>query len=99
MVAIFALSIFYGITYPCRKLDRVLSRVNKKIKASYYWRGIIRLLLEAFFDLCTGIMLSINDLRFDTGSDIFDFVLTCLFALVVIAAPVSTYLLLRKYET
>ena len=44
-------------------------------------------------------MLSINDPRFDTGSDIFDFVLTCFFALIVIAAPFSTYLLLRKYDT
>lgn len=99
MVLICAISLFYGITYPCRKLENVLSRIHKKMKASYYWRGIIRLMLEALFDLCTGIMLSINDPRFKTGSDIFDFVLTCFFALVVIAAPLSAYLLLRKYDS
>jgi len=68
------------------------------MQANYYWQGIIRLIIEAFFDLCTGIMLSINDARFNTGSDIFDFVLTCFFALVVIAARVFTYFLLRKYD-
>jgi hypothetical protein len=99
MVFICALSLFYGFTYPCRKLDKVLSRVHKKMKTNFYWRGIIRLIIEAYFDLCTGIMLSINDPRFNTSSDIFDFVLNCLFALIVIAAPISTYFLFRKYDT
>ena len=98
MVLTCAISLFYGITYPCRKLDKVLGRIHKKMQANYYWQGIIRLIIEAFFDLCTGIMLSINDARFNTGSDIFDFVLTCFFALVVIAAPVFTFFLLRKYD-
>ena len=48
ITAICALSLFYGITYPCRKLDKILSRVHKKMKVNYYWRGIIRLILEAF---------------------------------------------------
>ncbi len=99
MVLVFGLSLFYGITYPCRNLEKVLSRVHKKMKANYYWSGIIRLILEGFSDLCTGIMLSINDPHFDTGSDIFDLALTCFFALVVIAGPISAYLLLRKYDT
>jgi hypothetical protein len=69
------------------------------MKANYYWTGIIRLIIESFFEICTGIMLSINDPRFDSGSDIFDFVLTCLLALVVITAPLLSYLLLRKYDS
>ena len=69
------------------------------MKANYYWTGIIRLIIESFFDLSTGVMLSVNDPRFDSASDIFDFVLTCLFALVVITAPLFSYLLLRKYDS
>ena len=67
------------------------------MKANYYWRGIFRLILESYWDLCLGISLSWTEPRFDNASDIFDFLLTCFFTLVLIAVPIIGHLLIRKY--
>jgi hypothetical protein len=67
------------------------------MKASYYWRGIIRFILEEYFKLCVRIMLSRREPRFDNASDFFDFFLTLFFTLVVIAGPITGHLLIHKY--
>ena len=55
------------------------------------------MVIESYFDLCLGVMFSWQQPHFDTPSDIFDFILTFFFTLVVIAAPFAGYKLLSKY--
>jgi hypothetical protein len=43
-------------------------------------------------------MLSWREPRFDTFGDVFDFLLTCFFTIIVIAVPITAHLLLRKHE-
>ena len=54
-------------------------------------------MLESYWDLCLGICLSWTEPRFENVSDIFDFLLTCFFTLVVIAGPIIVHSLIRKY--
>jgi hypothetical protein len=67
------------------------------MRTIYYWRGIIRLIIQSYWDLCLGIFFSWQEPRFNNPSDIFDFILTLFFTLVVVAGPLTFYLLLRKY--
>ena len=66
------------------------------MKVKYYWNGIIRLILESYWDLCVGILLSFKEPRYDKLSDIFDFCLTVFFALFVIAGPIASFFTLQK---
>ena len=90
-------SLLFVITWPFTKKFILITRYHRLMRKSYYWRGILRLLYESYFDLCLGIMFSWEEPRFEKPSDIFDFALTLFFTLVVIAAPLSGYFLLRKY--
>jgi hypothetical protein len=101
MIAIFLVclqSILFLILWPFKKKLKLAYRYHKMMKARYYWRGSIRLIIESFFDLCVGILLSFSEPSFDNPSDIFDFTLTCLFSLIVIAAPITSLLLHYKYS-
>ena len=56
------------------------------------------MIIESFFDLCVGILISFSEPSFDKPSDILDFTLTCLFSVIVIAAPIASLLLYCKYS-
>ena len=75
----------------------MLSRYHKYMKENYLWTGIIRLTIESYWDLCVGILLSWREPRINKPSDVFDLILTIIVTLVVFAAPIALYLLLRKY--
>jgi hypothetical protein len=89
-------SLFFIISCPFTNKFKLVKRYHKMMKVRYYWRGIIRLILESYFDLCVGIMLSFKEPRFEKPSDIFDFTQTVFFAVVVFAGPISTFLLFHK---
>ena len=67
------------------------------MRDKYYWRGIIRLVLESYSDMCVGILISWRQPRFENVSDVFDFVLTFIVTLIVIGGLILSYLLLLKY--
>ena len=98
LALIFVLSIIFLISWPFKKTVTMVRRFHNMMKTKYYWRGIIRFLLESYSDMSIGIMLSWRVTRFDNASDVFDSVLTFLVTLIVIGGPISSYLLLLKYK-
>ncbi len=96
-VGIGLLSIFYVINWPFTRKFKFSLRYKKMMRTTYYWRGIIRLIIQSYWDLCLGIFFSWKEPRFDNPSDIFDFILTLFFTFVVVAGPLTFYLLLRKH--
>lgn len=51
-------SILFIITWPFTKKYKLVMRYHSMMQKNYYWRGIIRMILESYFDLCLGIMFS-----------------------------------------
>ena len=94
---IFVLSIIFLISWPFNKTVTLVRRFHNMMKTKYYWRGIIRFLLESYSDMSIGIMLSWREPRTLTPSDAFDLGLTCVVTLIVIGGPICLYFLLRKY--
>jgi hypothetical protein len=61
MVAIFLISLqsfLFVITWPFTKKFILVMRYHRLMRKTYYWRGLLRLLFESYFDLCIGIMFS-----------------------------------------
>jgi hypothetical protein len=98
MVILVVQVIVYGFAYALRNHSTVLNRIQNKIKDTFFWRGIIRMGLESYLDMCIGIYCSFKMLSFETGSDIFDIVLTCLCTLIVVGLPIAIILVLRKHS-
>ncbi len=55
------------------------------------------MLLESYFEMCVGILISWRQPRFENVSDVFDLVFTFIVTLIVIGGPILSYLLLVKY--
>jgi hypothetical protein len=91
-----AQSIMFLFSWPLKKHIKLVHRFHLMMRKNYYWRGIIRMILESYLDFCVGIMLSLREPHYDTPSDIFDFFLTCFFVLVVIVWPIASFFLMRK---
>jgi len=51
-------SLLFVTTWPFTKKAILIMRYHKYMRKTYYWRGILRLLFESYFDLCIGIMFS-----------------------------------------
>ncbi len=97
LVYLFVLSLMFLISWPFKNKFSFVGRFHSMMRDKYYWRGIIRMLLESYCDMSVGIMLSWREPRTLTSSDAFDLGLTCVVTLIVIGGPISQYFLLRKY--
>ena len=98
MVLLFFQCIIYGFAFALRRHSKVLNRIQNKIKDTFFWRGIIRMGLESYLDMCIGIYCSFEMVSYSTGSDIFDIVLTCLCTLIVFVLPIAVIIVLRKHS-
>ena len=96
---IFVLSIIFLISWPFNKTVTLVRRFHNMMKTTYYWRGIIRFLLESYSDMSIGIMLSWRVSLFENASDVFDFVFTFFVTLIVIGGPILCCLLLLRYAS
>ena len=52
------LSILYVINLPFTRKFKLSFRYKRMMEKIYFWRGIIRLMMESYWDLCLGIFLS-----------------------------------------
>ena len=58
MVFIFLIcvqSLLFIISWPLTNKFKLAKRYHRMMRRNYYWRGIIRLFLESYFDLCIAI--------------------------------------------
>jgi hypothetical protein len=57
-VGVGLLSIVYVINWPFTRKLKLSFRYKQMMRKTYYWRGIIRLIIQSYWDLCVGIMFS-----------------------------------------
>jgi len=57
-VGVCLLSIVYLINWPFTRKFKLSFRYKKMMRTIYYWRGIIRLIIQSYWDLCLGILFS-----------------------------------------
>ena len=98
MVLLIIQCIIYGFAYALRKHSKVLNRIQIKINDTYFLRGIIRIGLESYLDMCIGIYFSFKQLSYVTGSDMFDIAFTCICTLIVVGLPIAVIVILRKHS-
>ena len=88
--------IVYGFAFTLRKHSVLMNRLQQKLKDKLIWRGIIRLLLESYLNMCIGIPVSLQALCYATDSDIFDIVLTCICTLFALGFPIAVAVILSR---
>jgi len=57
-VGVCLLSILYLLNLPFTNRFRLSFRFAKMMKKTYYWNGIITLLVQSYYDICVGVILS-----------------------------------------
>ena len=57
-VGVCLLSILYVLNLPFTNKFKLSFRFARMMKKTYFWNGIIVLLVQSYFDICLGVMLS-----------------------------------------
>ena len=83
--------LFYFLLLLNKNANPAIQRLIKKLEKSFIWNGCVRLVTQSYLSLCIGCLLSFLDTRFETKSDIVDFVVTLFMAFVVVAFPFWVY--------
>ena len=58
VVGVCLLSFMYMLNWPFTRKFKLSFRYKRMMRTVYYWRGIIRLMMESYWDLCLGILFS-----------------------------------------
>jgi len=85
-------------TFVCifRKYDTLCNWIEAKMKPNLIWKSVFTFLIESYFDFAVGIMLSLEQPKFETASDYYDFSLACFFSVVMVGLPIFSYIILKK---
>ena len=82
--------------YILKKVHPFFQRAQKKLKRFLFWSAILRLGVQGCLDISIGMMISLEQLEWNTWSDIFDSVLTIILVPVMAALPLFLYFFLKK---
>ncbi len=61
MIVVFLIclkSLMFLVTWPFKTRFNLALRYHTMMKKKYFWSGIIRLIIESYWDLCLAIMFS-----------------------------------------
>jgi hypothetical protein len=96
MILIWFQYLVYAIAYGGKNYVKLLSWLEKKLKAGMILGTILTLIVETYFDFAVGSQLRFEQPEFKTGSDYFDFVFATLGAAMVLGFPLFCFLFLKK---
>ena len=88
--------LLYTFAFIFRKYDTLCNWIEAKLKPNLIWRSAFTFLIESYFDFAVGIMLRLEQPKFETGSDYYDFSLACIFSVVMVGLPILSYIILKK---
>lgn len=60
-----------------------------KLKQSFKYNAFIRLSIEAYLDICFGIIIQINAVKFDSVGDIMNFVTLIICILIILISKIA----------
>ena len=87
---------FYGLTYGCRHYDKLMDKIEQKLKPGLIWATIYVLLVETYLDFAIGSALRLEKPKFETPSDFFDFSLACVGVVITLALPIYCFFFLKR---
>ena len=80
----------------CRLYDKLMSKIEKKLKLILFFDLLYLYLQESYLEFAIGSALRIEQPKFDTPSDYFDFGLACASILITLVFPCYCFFFLRK---
>jgi hypothetical protein len=87
----------YSFVYLLNKYFGLLKWLEAKFRVNLKWKQLLLFLIESYFDFAVGILLRCEQPKFITNSDYYDFVITCIFTVVLAVLPIISYVFLWKY--
>jgi hypothetical protein len=96
MILIGGQYLLYGLVYGCRLYDKLLSKIEKKLRSSLILSTLYFFLIETYLDWAIGSALRLEQPKFLTPSDYFDFGLACAGTLITLVLPCYSFFFLRK---
>ena len=96
MILIGLLYLAYSLAYMCRLYDRLMSKIEKKLKLGLCFGLLYLYLRESYLELAIGSALRLEQPKFNTPSDYFDFGLACTGILITLVFPCYCFFFLRK---
>jgi hypothetical protein len=96
LILIGLLYLAYSLAFMCRLYDRLMSKIEKKLKLGLCFGLLYTSLQESYLELAIGSALRMEQPKFDTPSDYFDFGLACAGILITLVFPCYCFFFLRK---
>jgi hypothetical protein len=86
----------YGLAYLCRRYDKLMTWIERKLKPCLFYGIIYLFLVETYLDWAIGSALRLEQPKFDTPSDCFDFGMACVGILITLVFPCYCFFFLRR---
>ena len=96
MVLIGLQYLLYSVFYGLRNYHSHLNWIEQKLRSVLVFGTIYICLIETYLDFAIGSALRIEEPKFETPSDCFDFVFACAGILITLVFPIFCLFLLRK---
>ena len=96
MILIGLVYLVYGLAYSCRLYDRLMSKLEQKLKPGLCFRLFYLFLQETYLDWAIGSLLRLEQPKFVSPSDYFDFGLGCAGILITLVFPCYCFFFLKK---
>jgi hypothetical protein len=87
--------LLYGIAYGCRNYDILFNWIEQKLSPGIFV-VFYRFLIETYLDWATGSALRLEEPKFRTPSDFFDFGLACVGILMTLILPCYCFFFLKR---
>ncbi len=96
MILIALQYLVYGLAYLCKRYDKLMNWIEEKLKPRILYGIIYLFLVETYLDWVIGSALRLEQPKFDTPSDCFDFGIACVGFLISLVLPCYCFFFLRK---
>jgi hypothetical protein len=96
MIFIVLQYLLYSLVYACRHYDKLMSKIEQKLKPGLFYGICYLFLVETYLDWAIGSALRLEQAKFDTPSDYFDFGLACAGILMTLVFPCYCFFFLKR---
>ena len=89
--------LLYGLAYGCRLYDNLLKKIEQKLRPGLILGTFYLFLIETYLDWAIGSALRMEQPKFVTPSDYFDFGLACAGILITVVFPIYCLIFLKRH--
>ena len=88
--------LFYSLVYTCRNYDKLLNWIEQKLRPGLFYGVLYVFLIQTYLNWAIGSALRLEQPKFVTPSDYFDFGLACAGVLITLVFPLYCFFFLKK---